>query len=513
MNEKMRAVRVLVVEDNADDAELLERELKGCGFQPTALRVETLARLEEELRTEQWELIISDYQLVGFTALEALQTLKASGCDIPFLIVSGSIGEETAVHIMRAGAHDFFLKDRLQRLGTVIDRELREAAIRRERRAVTTLLDNLYETAPVGLAFYDRDFRYVRINESLAAINGVPAADHIGRRVREVLPSLGSGIEEKLRTVMTTGKPLYNIELTGETRAAPGTLRHWLVNYYPVWEKGGALLGMGSIVVDVTDTKRAEQDRKRAGEERERMLAEVTQALRSRDEFLSIASHELKTPITALELQIASSLKVIRERGSSGLPVQKLVAKLEGASRQTTRLTALVNNLLDVARITSGPLAISPREVDLREIVRGVLTRHQELIERSQAQVTVDAVTPVVGRWDSAALETVVGNLVSNAIKYGEGKPIRITVRVEAGNARLMVSDEGVGIANGDQARIFERFERAVPSEHYGGFGLGLWIARNIVEAHGGSIRVTSEEGVGSTFTVELPLRVGEVGA
>lgn len=493
-----RVLRGLVVEDSLDDAELLARELRAAGLKIELLRVDTLEQLARALDEGTWDVVLADYKLPGFTALESLEMVKRTGRDIPFIIVSGSVGEESAVEAMKAGAHDFFIKDRLTRLGSAIEREVREAGIRGERRAATTLLDSLYETAPIGLAFLDDGLRFVRINESLAALSGLPAPAHIGWRVRDLLPELGARMEEKLLEVFATGRPIVDDEISGETPGEGGKRKHWLVSYCPIREREGPLLGLGLIVRDVSDRQQAEV-------ERERLLADLRRAVQARDEFLSIASHELKTPITSLELQVESALRLMRLRGEEEIPRRKFESKLEGASRQIERLTMLINNLLDVTRIAGGQLAVSRAEVDLKALAQGVLARLHEVIQRSGSQVTLSAPAAVVGSWDPLGLETVLANLISNAAKFGDGKPIEVTVEGRGDRARMVVTDHGLGIAAEDQQRLFERFERAVPVEHYGGFGLGLWIARNIVEAHGGTIRVSSEKGAGSTFSVEVP--------
>ncbi len=150
-------------------------------------------------------------------------------------------------------------------------------------------------------------------------------------------------------------------------------------------------------------------------------------------------------------------------------------------------------------------MSIEAEEVDLAKLVRDLVERTGEDLERAGCTLKIDADVPVVGRWDPFRLDQIVTNLLSNAVKYGHGKPIEVKVEASGDVARLSVTDHGIGIAPSNQARIFGRFERAVSERHFGGFGLGLWIVRQIIESHGGAIRVSSEPGQGSTFTVELP--------
>ncbi|HSP76893.1 MAG TPA: GAF domain-containing sensor histidine kinase, partial [Myxococcaceae bacterium] len=235
-----------------------------------------------------------------------------------------------------------------------------------------------------------------------------------------------------------------------------------------------------------------------------RLYREARDAIRLREEFLSIASHELRTPISALQLHV-QSLQGALAREPAGPPPERLRRSLETVERQVKRQTQLVNDLLDVSRLGSGRLALRREPVDLAALAREVASRFEAELARTGTQLILRADAPVSGQWDRMRLDQVVTNLVANAVKYGRGNPVELTVEGEGGRARLTVRDAGIGIAPEDLGRIFNRFERAVSERHYGGFGLGLWITRQVVEALGGHITVDSELGVGSRFTVELP--------
>lgn len=234
-----------------------------------------------------------------------------------------------------------------------------------------------------------------------------------------------------------------------------------------------------------------------------RLYREAQDAIRARDEFLSIASHELRTPLTPLQLQV-QSLRRMADKGE--LPPERLRQKLEVAERQVERLGKLVANLLDISRITAHRLLLEPEDVDLAALVRDLVERSRDHLSRAGCTVDLRAPDALVGRWDRMRLEQVFTNLLSNALNYGAGKPIEVRLEAEGDHARLTVRDHGIGIAPEDQRRIFQRFERAVSERHYGGFGLGLWICRQVVEAMGGTIAVASALGRGATFTVRLPL-------
>jgi signal transduction histidine kinase len=224
-------------------------------------------------------------------------------------------------------------------------------------------------------------------------------------------------------------------------------------------------------------------------------------AVRLRDEFLSVASHELKTPLTSLKLQHG-----LIDRALGAESRAKVVPRLSTAMRQVQRLTALVDSLLDVSRISLGRLALEPADVDLGQAVRDAVDRMEEVFAQAGCSVRVDVPGPLPGRWDSLRLDQVLVNLLTNAAKYGAGHPVVVEACLEGEEAvRLSVRDEGIGIAAEDLPRLFGRFERAVSERHYGGLGLGLYISRQIVDAMGGRIEVESRPGVGSLFTVRLP--------
>lgn len=233
----------------------------------------------------------------------------------------------------------------------------------------------------------------------------------------------------------------------------------------------------------------------------ERALAD---AVRVREDFLAVASHEMRTPLSALVL-LLSSIEALLHAADGAVPLAKLRDKIGAASRATERFTRLADRLLDVARIDAGRLELQREICDLSQVAREVMERVTVEAERAGCRLTLRADDPVVGRWDQLGLEQVLMNLVSNATKYGSGHPIEVTVTGEPEVATIQVRDQGIGIAEVDAERIFGRFERAVPARRYGGLGLGLYVTRQIVQAHGGAIEVSSRPEAGALFTITLP--------
>ncbi|HUL57879.1 MAG TPA: ATP-binding protein [Anaeromyxobacteraceae bacterium] len=240
--------------------------------------------------------------------------------------------------------------------------------------------------------------------------------------------------------------------------------------------------------------------------ENARLYGEARAAVAARDEFLSIASHELRTPLTALKLALENMRRVASPEAIAKLPPAYVHRVLDTAERQGQRLEKLVTALLDVSRIHMGRLELEFEEVDLAAVVAESVSQLED--EAAQAGSSIEVKGAAVrGEWDRLRVGQIVTNLLSNAVKYGAGKPVDVEFTGDGERARIVVRDRGIGIAATDQRQIFERFERAVSSRNYGGLGLGLYIVRRIVEAHGGTIRVESEPGEGAAFFVDLPLR------
>jgi signal transduction histidine kinase len=319
--------------------------------------------------------------------------------------------------------------------------------------------------------------------------------------------------------VLRTGRPLrrndlgkeYDAVRKPELSARLRTLPVHAALLVPVRGSNGVLgvLSVARYVPDRPYTSEDEAflqeiaDRTAVAVEKTRLYREARDAVSVRDDFLSVAGHELKTPITAALLQVQLIERQVQREPQLGW----LSGRLATLRRQVARLQSLVDRLLDVSRVTAGRLVLEREEFDLGELAREVIERAADDASRAGSPVTLHVAEPVRGSWDRLRIDSVLTNLVSNAVKYGAGSPIEVWVGRDGGQVQVGVRDRGIGIAPEQQARIFGKFERAVSIRHYGGFGLGLWITRQIIESHGGSIELTSAPGAGSTFLVKLPQR------
>lgn len=282
-------------------------------------------------------------------------------------------------------------------------------------------------------------------------------------------------------------------------------------SFYPVAFTASPILQDGVAVGTVIELRETSEERRREAE-RERLLEDLTQAVRLRDEFLSVASHELKTPLTPLMLKIAALERDALRANNEWLRAEEALAHTEILKRQTRKLTQLVDDLLDVSRLTRGHVQLRPQKLDLVSVVQDLTASFASNQATADHRIELEASGEILGLWDRARIEQVVTNLLTNAVKYGGGAPISLRLIEEEGEAVLTVTDRGIGISTEALPRIFEKFERAVSDRHYGGLGLGLYIARQVVESMGGKISVRSAPGEGATFTVTLPVRGGDGG-
>lgn len=237
-----------------------------------------------------------------------------------------------------------------------------------------------------------------------------------------------------------------------------------------------------------------------------RDVSELKQSIKVRDEFLSIASHELKTPLTTLKLQSQLRSRLLNKGKLDYFSEDKLVKMFHDDDTQINRLNRLVDDMLDASRMNAGNIDLHIETFDIQQVIHDVLNRLSLHLQSNQIEVNFN-MQPVVGEWDRYRLEQVFTNLLTNAIKYGEKKPITIETKLTNGELELAIADQGMGIKKTDQKRIFQQFERAISSSSVSGLGLGLYIVNEIIKNHGGSISLESKINKGSKFTIKMPLK------
>lgn len=375
-------IYILIVEDVEDDVILIVENLKRQNFNIRYDIVDNPKDFQKAILTNNYDVILCDHSLPKWTSIDALKILHESHKDVPFIIVSGVIGEDVAVESMRLGAHDYIMKQNLKRLGVAIEREILDAKIRRQK---------------------------------LQA-------------------------ENELKESELKYKNLAHMQ---------------------------------------------------------------TEAVKVRDEFIAIASHELKTPITTLILQIEIALRRLKQ---GKLRIIDLKSLFEGILRQANILAKLVDNLLSVTMINSGQMQLNiVSGIDLNNFTKEIVGKTKEVsdnllsIKLSELPVLVDV--------DPFRLEQVINNLLSNAVKYGDNKPVDIEVmEVENKWAEIRVRDQGHGIKLEDQERIMMPFQRVSTTSYVSGLGLGLFICNEIIKSHGGALLIESAPEMGSVFIVRLPL-------
>jgi PAS domain S-box-containing protein len=345
-----------------------------------------------------------------------------------------------------------------------------------------------FENAPIGIAHVSLDGRFLRANRRYAEILGYEEAELRALRFQDLThPEDRTADAARAQRFVEGEGDLYSWEKRYVRRDGRTT---WVNLTIAVMRDGAGRASHFIAAAEQIDARKAVEE-------------ELRDAVRARDEFLQIASHELRTPLTSLRLRL-ESLTLAATRGA--LTSEAVAANVDAALRQQARLARLVDELLDVSRLDLCELHLAAREADLAATLRALADRQADTARRTGTPVRLAVPDALPARFDPEEVERAVGHVLANALKYGAGKPVDVELTSRAGAAVIVVRDRGIGIDPAVRQRIFDRFERAVSSRHYGGLGLGLFVARRVVEAHGGTIAVDGAPGEGATFRIELPL-------
>jgi PAS domain S-box-containing protein len=524
-------VNILIVDDRPEGILAVEAVLDDPSYR--LVKASSGEEALKHLLEQDFALILLDVQMPGLDGFETAEIIKSRERTrhVPIIFVTAISKEETfAFKGYQSGAVDYILKPfdpyvLKSKVGVFVDLHrkteqvkaqaalLREAEkVERERELARLELENLQRYRSLADAIPHLVWRagaigsFEYVNRGWVLYTGMTSDAAIGRgwqsaihsedlfRLKQVWNSSHEGEDGFQVECRILG--CHNIGMGGATKPS---YRWHLVRFVIERAHNGRHLGWIGTATDIEDWKRTE-------EKNAALMEDLRDAVQARDEFLSVASHELKTPLTPLRLQVQSALRAARRTGWESVPPERISKVIEVTDRQVERLARLVDDMLDVSRINVGRFELRKEKVDLCELVREMLDRLSEQLRSSRCQVSLKVDNQIFGNWDRLRLEQVILNLLTNAMKYGSGSPVEIRLGETKSMARLQITDHGIGISQDDQQRIFQRFERAVSAKHFGGLGLGLYIAQQIVRHHGGQIRVFSEVGSGSTFIVELPL-------
>jgi len=505
-------LRVLVVEDSADDAQLIVREIQRSGYTVEFERVETKPAMQEALSRRSWDVILSDYSMPKFSAMAALATLKASGLDLPFIVVSGTIGEETAVTALKAGAHDFLIKEKLARLVPAIEREMRDAETRRSQRESEARYQLLVEQLPIIIYVnpLDRIGSTTYVSPQIQTVLGYMPEEWLADPEfwqKRIHPDDRETVMKKIEQSDRTGKP-FDMEYRMLARDGHAV---WFQDQTVLIrdDKGKPLYWQG-LKIDITKRKQAEDEILKLNAELEQRVEERTKelerALRAKDEFLASMSHELRTPLNAV-LGLSESLAE-HIAGPLNEKQQKYVMTI---SESGQHLLSLINDILDLAKIESGQIVLNISEVDLKKVCQASLRMINELAHRKKQEVTLEIDEGISSIWvDERRIKQILVNLLSNAVKFTpEYGKLGLEVHGDREERRLIftVWDNGIGISESDLTRLFKPFVQLDSSlaREATGTGLGLALVAQMTRLHGGSMTVDSQPGQGSRFTIVLP--------
>jgi len=506
-----QSLKVLIVEDSRIDAALILDELQNAGLQVLSRRVETPEDFIQALETEPWDIITSDYTMPRFSAMAALKALQQTDLDIPFVIVSGSIGEELAVQAMHKGADDYLMKDNLARLPLVVKRELKISAERRSKKHIEDLLketENSYRRLVEGVKDYgifliDTAGNILSWNLGAEGLMGFTADEIIGKPFSSFF--LASDIEK--------GLPAHELEMAigkGNSESESALVRkdgtvftsHEVIT--AIYNDKGVLTGYSKIIRDITERKQAEQKIQKLTEELEQRVLERTAQLESvnkeLESFTHSVSHDLRAPLRNL----VKLSHILLSRKNELLDPESLqnLAYIGDSSQQALDLS---NALLDLSKVTSAP--IGKRAIDLSQIAEEIAKSLQET--DPERQVVLEIADDLKDYGDPTLIRIALQNLLENCWKFTSKIPLaKIEFFAEqlAGQTVFCVRDNGPGFDPDYKDKLFQPFQRLHSNEEFLGTGVGLATVQRIIHRHGG--KIWAQGGITRVQAFSLPYRL-----
>lgn len=480
---------ILLLEDSSLDAELVQARLEQAGFTFQLECVDSRRGFETAVSSRRYDIILADHTLPDYDGRTALNLTRSLGLDTPFIFVSGTLGEELAVDMLKSGANDYVLKQRLERLVPAVREALKLVAERREKRRIEEELRlveqryrQLFEDAPDGIFIADERGLLQEANRSGCQMLGYTELELIGKPVADFMRSDDQNRLEQVRAELADAGAVH----TGE---------------WELLRRDGAPLPVEVKVRTLTDGRA--QAFVRDIRERKQTETALRDADRRKDEFLAMLAHELRNPLAP----IRNALHVLKLQGPHD-PTIDQTAKI--MTRQVDHMVRLVDDLLDVSRITRGKITLRRESIVLNDVAARAIEAARPLIDARRHALDVELPTDELClRADGNRLAQVITNLLINAAKFTpENGNLKLSIRRSVDEAIITVSDDGVGIAPDALRSIFDLFVQADATldRAQGGLGIGLTLVRSIVEMHGGRVEVQSAGvGLGSTFTVTLP--------
>jgi PAS domain S-box-containing protein len=503
-------LQILLLEDDPIDCELISKTLRKNGLESHIIRVNNRQAFLEHLQTRPPDLILADYVLPTFDGLAAMELAQASCPEVPFILVSGVLGEEQAIDALKRGATDYVLKQRLERLGPAVERALREQRERRERQLVAKalrqtddLLSAIVHASPVGIITLNREGLVMTWNPTAEKIYGWSASSIVDRPLPLISVNQQADFASCFNQALDNAT-LTNLEFTHIKQ--DGSPVEISLSLAPLHDGDNSIYGVVMTTVDITFHKQIEVQRQVLLEQERQARAAAETANRLKDEFLAVLSHELRTPLNA----IVGWIKLIQK---GGLKPQVLQRAFDTIERNALVQTQLIEDLLDISRIIRGQVNLTIHRVDVSRLIQTTVDTLRPAAEAKSIQVKLN-LDANIGHIlaDANRLQQVFWNLLLNAIKFTPaGGTVDVRGQMLDNQLSIQVQDSGIGIAPEFVPHMFDYFRQADSSttRSQGGLGLGLAITRRLIELHGGTIQVDSPGiGQGSTFTVYLPVRL-----
>jgi signal transduction histidine kinase/DNA-binding response OmpR family regulator len=502
----MKTLRALIVEDSENDSQLLVMELRRGGWTVDHERVDTLDAMTVAIERQQWDLIIADFSMPQFSGLAALRLARSSAASVPFMLVSGTMGEATAVAAMKAGASDYLFKGDLSRLVPAVERELRAAEERETARETGRLLDTREAQLAEALRLSKLGTWNLNLQNDSSELSE-EAQLLLGCAKGETHPSFSQFIQHihsddrDAFTSVFFNRVVSRISQDYRLVSADagGTFVH--IRGEIVRDKDGNPTRAGGMIQDITQ-------RKLADAELLRLKDAAEAANRAKSEFLANMSHELRTPMSA----ILGFADMMTRTGDHAIDAAECVSTIR---RNSQHLLDLINEILDLSKIEAGQMKVERIQCDLPALLCELGALMQPRAAEKSLQITIDIQGPVPRyiQTDPQRLRQILVNLLGNAIKFTPSGCVNLTVsqknQAESCQLILVVRDTGIGMTSEQLSRVFEPFAQAESSttRKFGGTGLGLTISRRLARLLDGDITVSSEPNIGSAFTVTMDAR------